>query len=238
MGRQQGPDKRSAIARVKEAEESRERLKQLLATLRVVKSERAEVSSVLQAEMFGTSVNLLCTTRLHALQELAVLDRQLALNAEMKEKEESLTQEVPPRGCVCVQERLAGSMQAGRFKGDVAVKGKGGRGGGSKVGSADRSAAEYGEGCVNGGGRALRAARRTRGACMDVHQSEEAAGRRVALRDEVSAAQVAQSAASQEWFMARDASHRAHAKVAETKSKMEPAMDALAQAQAELKAGE
>eukprot|EP00965_Chrysotila_dentata_P177795 5872598-Pleurochrysis_carterae.AAC.1 len=72
---------------------------------------------------------------------------------------------------------------------------------------------------------------------MDV-QSEEAARRRVAIRDEVSAAQVAQSAASQEWVMARDASHRAHAKVAETESKMEAAMDALAQAQAELKAGE
>eukprot|EP00965_Chrysotila_dentata_P250312 6209376-Pleurochrysis_carterae.AAC.1 len=66
LGRQQGPDKRRAIARVKKAEESRERLKQLLATLRVVRAERAE--------------------------ELAVLDRQLALNAEMKEKEESLKQ--------------------------------------------------------------------------------------------------------------------------------------------------
>eukprot|EP00965_Chrysotila_dentata_P025169 835199-Pleurochrysis_carterae.AAC.4 len=68
---------------------------------------------------------------------------------------------------------------------------------------------------------------------MDV-KSKEAARRRVALRDEVSAAQVAQSAASQEWVMARDASHGAHAKVAETKSNMEAAMVALAQAQAEL----
>ena len=51
LGRQQGPDKRSAIARVKEAEVSLSRLKQLLATLRVLKGERAEVSSVLQAEV-------------------------------------------------------------------------------------------------------------------------------------------------------------------------------------------
>lgn len=57
-----------------------------------------------------------------------------------------------------------------------------------------------------------KSARRTRGAGMDV-QSEEAARRRVALRDEVSAAQVAQSAASLEWDMARDATNRACAKV-------------------------
>eukprot|EP00965_Chrysotila_dentata_P025607 850848-Pleurochrysis_carterae.AAC.1 len=72
---------------------------------------------------------------------------------------------------------------------------------------------------------------------MDV-QSEEAARRRVSLRDEVSAAQVAQSAASLEWDMARDATNRACAKVAETKSNMEAIMEALSKAQGELEAGE
>eukprot|EP00965_Chrysotila_dentata_P078848 2600240-Pleurochrysis_carterae.AAC.1 len=72
---------------------------------------------------------------------------------------------------------------------------------------------------------------------MDV-KSEEAR-RSVALRDEVSAAQVAQSAASLEWVMARDANYVViEFQVAETKSKMEAAMNALAQAQAELKVGE
>eukprot|EP00965_Chrysotila_dentata_P190792 6174101-Pleurochrysis_carterae.AAC.3 len=138
MGQQQGLEKRSGIARVKEAEESRERLKQLLTTLREVQAERAEVSSALQAE------------------ELAVLDTQLALDAEMKKKEESFKKYRLEVVSVTVQERLAGSTPAGGFKGDGAVKGKNGRGGGRKVDSFDRGAAEKGEGGVNGGGGALR----------------------------------------------------------------------------------
>eukprot|EP00965_Chrysotila_dentata_P084244 2782151-Pleurochrysis_carterae.AAC.1 len=67
--------------------------------------------------MFSTPVNVLYTTRLHALQELAVLDTQLALNAEMKiKKEESLMnyrQEVVSEGknALLVQRKLVASKE-------------------------------------------------------------------------------------------------------------------------------
>eukprot|EP00965_Chrysotila_dentata_P194826 6176612-Pleurochrysis_carterae.AAC.1 len=229
---------RSGITRVKEAEESLERLRQFLTTLREMQAERDEVSSALQAE-----VKCFCAIALWFNEATCVAHYPPSYSAGAGGPGHAA-------GAECRDEKDEASLKKYRLKVVSAcknalltalTKAK------AEAEEAERSAAsieaqlrktkavsivadEHFENVrTELGSLSSKSARRNQGAGME-EKSEEAARRRVALRDEVSAAQVAHSAASQERIMARDASHRALSKVGETKSKMEAAVDALAQA--------
>eukprot|EP00965_Chrysotila_dentata_P085348 2815725-Pleurochrysis_carterae.AAC.1 len=146
--------------------------------------------------MFGTRDHLLCT---YALQELEVLDRQLALNAEMKGKEEPLKKYrlkvvSECKNALLVQRELVVSKETllSKAKADAEKAGRSAASVEEQLSTAKAASMPadnpFEQVRSELGLLSSKSARRTRGAGMDVH-SEEAARRRVALRDEVSAAQ-------------------------------------------------